>query len=200
MYLSGHVRPDMPAMLQPGMGNKPQPGQPWAADTGCYGKPEAYSDERYLAWLERLAGDRDRCLFATAPDAFGDAARTLELSLPMLPRIRAAGYRAALVAQPHLELEQVPWDELDCLFLGGPDWWQHSPQAAALMREAKARGKWLHVGRVNGQARMVIAHALEADSVDGTFLAFGPERNLPRLNRWLAELTAAGPATGNLWD
>ena len=40
----------------------------------------------------------------------GDAAATLTRSAPMLPRIRALGYPAALVAQDGLEHLAVPWD------------------------------------------------------------------------------------------
>jgi hypothetical protein len=37
------------------------------------------------------------------------------------------------------------------------------------------------MGRVNSLRRMVIAQSWGCDSVDGTFLAFGPDVNTPKL-------------------
>jgi hypothetical protein len=91
LYLSGVVRPDLPAMVIPRMGQRPPEGQPWAADNGRFSAPQDYTDEKYLAWLAKMPAES--CLFATAPDVVGDAAATLALSEPMFDRIRAAGYR-----------------------------------------------------------------------------------------------------------
>jgi hypothetical protein len=168
------------------MRQQPPAGQVWAADTGRYASPQDYDAGAYLAWLSRLAPELERCLFATAPDTFGDAGATLADSLPMLPRIRALGYRAALVAQPELSIDAAPWSEFDALFVGGPNSWQHSDALRALAAEARRLGKWLHVGRVNTLGRLRFAQSIGADSADGTFLAFGPDQNTPRLRRWLA--------------
>lgn len=178
IYLSGKVRADLPAMLQPGMGNLPPAGQPWAADNGRYASPETYTDAAYLEWLERRAGERDRCLFATAPDVWGDARATLDLSLPMLAPIRAAGYRVALVAQDGLEELQVPWDRIDALFVGGSDPWRRSEGLVRLVAEAKRRGLWVHMGRVNSLRRMRWAASLGCDSADGTVLKHDLSRDV----------------------
>ncbi|MFI1185809.1 hypothetical protein [Streptomyces californicus] len=44
------------------------------------------------------------------------------------------------------------------------------------------------MGRVNSRVRMGIAEWFGCDSVDGTYLAYGPDRNLPKLLKWLDEL------------
>jgi hypothetical protein len=90
-------------------------GKLWAADNGRFADPASYSDEAFLKWLERW--HRPTCLFVTAPDVVGSHDQTLALSGPMLPRIRALGYKAAFVAQDGFD--QAPWDEFDCLFIGG---------------------------------------------------------------------------------
>lgn len=177
MYLSGVVRPDMPAMLQPGMGNLPPVGQPWAADNGRFSAPQTYTDARYLGWLARRPY-QDACLFATAPDVVGDAVATLALSVPMFGPIRALGYRVAFVAQDGLENLPVPWDDFDALFIGGSTAWKLSEAAHELAAEAKRRGKWLHMGRVNSLRRVRIAQAMGCDSVDGTMLRFDPNRDV----------------------
>jgi len=168
----------------PAQGNRRPPGITWCADNGCFGKGYP-GDEKWIAWLERNAHEAPSCLFATAPDVVGEAAATLERSRPWLPKIRALGYPAALVAQDGLEVLEVPWDEFDVLFLGGSTEWKLGPWARELTRQAKDRGKWVHMGRVNSERRYRYANAIGCDSADGTFLVFGPDKNLPRLKTWL---------------
>jgi hypothetical protein len=104
----------------------------------------------------------------------------------MLSRIREIGYRAALVGQDGMEHLDVPWDEFDCLFVGGSTEWKLGAGAEILIREAKRRGKWVHIGRVNSRKRY-LKFADLADSCDGTYLTFGPDVNLPKLLRWLED-------------
>ena len=115
----------------------------------------------------------------------GDAAATLERSLPWLPRIRELAYPAALAAQDDLTPDNTPWEEFDCLFIGGTTAWKLGPEARTLVRAAKDRGKRVHMGRVNSEKRYRYAHGIGCDSADGTFLAFGPDKNLARLRAWL---------------
>lgn len=182
LYLSGHVHADLPAMLTPRTRMLPPQGRPWAADNGRFASPHEYTDEGYLSWLSRMP--LESCLFATAPDVVGDAAATLALSAPMFERIREIGYPVALVAQDGLENESIPWDDFDALFIGGTTEWKLSEYAYEIAQEARRRGKWLHMGRVNSLRRMRIARAMGCDSVDGTYLCFGPDINLRRLNGW----------------
>lgn len=160
----------------------------WAADNGCFNSPRTYSDERFLAFLDRRRDDRGRCLFAVAPDVVGNHAATLARALPMLPRIRAAGYPAAFVLQDGATPDDVPWGCCDWLFLGGTDPWRHSPAVDQLAAAAAARGVPLHVGRVNSLRRLRWAASLAARSSDGTFLARAPDHNIARVERWLAQL------------
>lgn len=154
-------------------------GLPWAIDTGCFANPEAFELDRYLELLVDLpdAG----CLFATAPDALGDPARTWRLSEPVLPLLRALGRPAALVAQDGLEY--LEWDAFDCLFIGGTTGWKlHG--SPPLIAEALRRGKWVHVGRINSQKRYRYFRRLGAHSADGTHLAMRPDRYLKDVEQW----------------
>lgn len=173
----------------PAQGNRRPAGIPWCADNGRYGKGWPGADE-WIAWLASM--DPADCLFATAPDVVGDAAATLAESLPWLPRIRALGYPAALVAQDGLESLDVPWDAFDVLFIGGTTAWKLGPHARTLVAEAKHHGKRVHMGRVNSERRYRYAAAIGCDSADGTYLTFGPDRNLPDLLAWVR--TTAQPA------
>lgn len=174
LYLSGVVRSDLPAMLTPRMGQQPPAGQVWAADNGRFNSPHEYTDIKYLAWLQKMSSES--CLFATAPDVVADAAATLLMSQPMLQPIRDCGYKVALVAQDGLQDLEVPWDDIDCLFVGGSTSWKLSEHAYGLMHEAKERGKWTHMGRVNSWRRFRAAAAAGYDSADGTVLRFDPQR------------------------
>jgi hypothetical protein len=169
----------------PMQGNKLIPGVTWCADNSCFGKNYP-GDEKWFAWLAGLVDQRESCLFATAPDVVGDAEATLQRSVPWLSKIRSLGFKAALVAQDGLEDLEVPWDEFDCLFIGGSTEWKLGSAARQLAHEAKRRGKWVHGGRCNSKKRFFyMAGEMGCDSADGTFLTFGPDVNLPRLMGWI---------------
>lgn len=74
-------------------------------------------------------------------------------------------------------------------FIGGSDGWKLGPHARALTAEAKRRGKWVHMGRVNSLKRFRYAESIGCDSCDGTYLRFGPDKNLPKLLSWVGDLT-----------
>lgn len=192
LYLSGVVRPDMPAMITPRMGQWPADGQPWAADNGRYSAPQDYTDTKYLDWLAKWPVET--CLFATAPDVVGDAAATLTLAAPMFARIRAVGYRVALVAQDGLESLDVPWADFDALFIGGTTEWKLGAAAATIVREAKDRGMWVHMGRVNSLRRMKYAESIGCDSADGTVLKHDPNRPV---QSWARHVRANPSLWGN---
>ncbi len=171
-------------MLQPAMGNHPLGGRPWAADNGCFAA-KTFDASTWLAWLDVRRTYQETCLFAVVPDVVADATATLERFGVYAEAVRALGYRVALVAQDGLESLAVPWSEFDCLFIGGSTAWKLSEPAYRLMAETKIHGKWTHVGRVNSERRIRAMAMAGADSVDGTYLAFGPDVNGPRLVRWL---------------
>lgn len=171
-----HMRPDLSRSV-------------WAADNGCFAQGDTFDLDGYIARLDSWPAEyRRRCLFATAPDVVGDAKATLARSRPVLPVLRAMGYRAAFVAQDGLEALPVPWDEFDALFIGGTTPWKLSAHAAVLLAQADARGKWTHVGRVNSFRRLKAFGTCGVDSADGTYAAFGPDINTPKLLAWVGTL------------
>jgi hypothetical protein len=135
--------------------------------------------------MERLSPYKGSCLFAPAPDVLGDAIATIERSLPVLSQIRDLGYKAAFVAQDGLRIKDIPFDEFDCLFIGGSTSWKLSADARVIALLARGMKKWVHMGRVNSARRFLTAYKWGCDSVDGNFLKFGPHANFPRIKRWL---------------
>lgn len=171
----------------PAAGNRVEQGREWCADNSVFADKYP-GDAAFLAWLLRLHSMRSSCRFVVAPDVVGDAQATLDRSGPTLGPIRRLGFPVALAAQNGLEDLSVPWDEFDCLFIGGDTTWKLGPHARALAAQAHHYGKWVHMGRVNSWERLRVARRAGCDSVDGTYLAFGPDKNLPKLLRWLAEV------------
>lgn len=190
--------PGVGFMANPANGQRPEDGMLWASDNGCFSAGASFRVGRYITWLEEtLAPWRDTCLFAPAPDVVGDAEATWRQSASVLPLIRALGYPAALVAQDGIEhMAHIEWDAFDVLFLGGSTEWKLSPAAAQLVGEAKAHGKWVHMGRVNSGRRLRYAAEIGCDSADGTALAHAPDRYVPQIRRWLADVKQQP----SLWD
>jgi hypothetical protein len=170
----------------PAQGNKRPHGVTFCLDNGAFS--DRFDEDKWWRFLTTNAHAADTCAFAVAPDVVGDAQATLDRSTPWLPKIRALGYPAAFVAQDGLEELTIPWDDFDCLFIGGTDDFKLGPHARTIAAEAKQRGKWVHMGRVNSQRRFMYATAIGCDSVDGTYLTFGPHTNLPKLLAWLRTL------------
>jgi len=206
MYLSGTVtqamlgnpRPDLGIMLQPGMGNAiPFRFWRWAADNGCFAQGADFEPGDWLEWLASVRRHRETCLFAVAPDVYGDAWGTWRTSRPFLPTIRQLGFKAAYVAQNGLDDIPVDggpsWGDFDALFIGGDDAYKLSETAYRLARRARDHGKHVHMGRVNSLRRLRAAHISLFDSVDGTYLKFGPDVNIGRLYGWLDQINGQQP-------
>jgi hypothetical protein len=180
-------------------------GMLWAADCGLRVARSRGTElvEAYLGWLDAVPYERSRCLFAVAPDVLGDAGATWERSAPLLPCIRSLGYPAALVAQDGFDPDAVDWSAFDVLFIGGKparprarEWKRSESGGYAAIREAKRRGKWVHVGRVNGGPFLRQLAGAGADSADGSLLTYSPEKWWPLLLRWFSDLSEQRPLLG----
>lgn len=169
---------DLGCIDTPAQGNKRQDGWTWAADNGCFS--EKWAAGKWYGWLDSL--DPTGCLFAVVPDVVCDAEATDRRWSRYAPAVKALGFPAAYVTQNGCT--GFPADA-DALFTGGDDEWKLGRDARDLMREAKALGLWCHMGRVNSLRRLKLAATDGYDSVDGTYLAFGPDTNLPKLLRYL---------------
>jgi hypothetical protein len=87
---------------------------------------------------------------------------------------------------------RVPWNApgLAGVFVGGSDQFKLSADAAGLVREARRRGLYAHMGRVNSEARIQYARSIDCTSVDGSGWTVWRNTNLPR---GLAATAAARP-------
>lgn len=193
IYLSGAIRPELHHpqigwMCTPKMGNRLPDHGWWAADNGCFSNPTGFSWDEYERWLTpRQERHGDRLLFATYPDVPFDSDGTLARFDQYRSRMRQF-HRRALVTQDGMHPEDIRWDDIEALFVGGTTEWKTGPESLELCTEAKRRGLWVHMGRVNSFDRMRTALKMGCDSADGTYIAFGPELNTPNVIRWVNEL------------
>lgn len=156
---------------------------PWACDNAAF---SGFDEAAFGRMLDRVAGQAG-CLWVAAPDVVGDADATLDLFRAWEPRIRGHRLRVALVAQDGLEGRRVPWSRVDALFLGGSTAWKEGDAARTLARRAAARGKLVHMGRVNSLRRIRLAAAFGCDSIDGSGFSMFPDARLPKGLRWVEQ-------------
>ena len=138
---------------------------PWAIDNGAYA---GFDYKAFLSLLAREEHHRDESKFLTVPDVVGSATKTLAQFRLWAPRLQ--GWSLAFACQDGQERVQIPW-EVDAIFIGGSTKWKVSKHAVDIVKEAKDRGKWVHIGRVNNVCRYEGFAALGADSCDGTGLS-----------------------------
>lgn len=183
--------PEVGELIVPGAGNAPDslrlvPGM-WGMDNGAY---SGFDAAAFMAMLKRFHG-RKGCRFVAAPDVPFDAKATLDLWPFWAAVIRGAGFVPALVAQDGLLAEDVRWQELGALFIGGSTEWKLGPPCRTLMAYAKTRGLWVHVGRVNTQSRIYEAIEAGADSADGTGFSMFAEIRIPKGLQWIQDARQA---------
>lgn len=156
-------------------------GIPWAADNDCFQRLDADAYRRMLAAIWGLKG----CRFVTAPDVVGDWRQTRARFEEWYDELNACLQPIAYVAQDGQPINDVPWQRIDALFIGGTTAYKLSGEAERLGRHAKtSAGLWLHMGRVNSRKRFDYARAIGCDSVDGTSYSRWRNRWLPTALTW----------------
>lgn len=139
---------------------------------------------RFQSMVMRNAGVPG-CLFLAVPDVYlGDGVEahtaTMESWREWQPFVSMSGFPLAFVAQIGATIENVPWGECDAVFIGGDTEWKLGAAAEGIVREAKRRGKHVHMGRVNSEKRIRYAREIGCDSVDGSGWAKYRNAMMPR--------------------
>lgn len=180
MLLATQAEPQMFAYQHPNLGRLVQPrhygaiertaerGCPWAADNDCF---QGLDEDAFVAMLDRIAG-LPFCLFVVCPDVVGEQGLTDLLFEEWAPQVLMRRLPVAYVVQEdgiEYEPRGVPWGVISALFIGcANDGEKLGDRIRRLVREAKARGKWVHMGRVNSAKRIAYAREIGCDSIDGT--------------------------------
>lgn len=134
--------------------------RPYGLDNG------AFTQFKEKAWVRLVKqAELNKPVFVCLPDIVGSARRTLEL-FPYFSRITNSLPRA-LVLQDGIGDFNIPWGEIEAVFIGGTDDFKISNEAFAAAKTAKCLNKWVHVGRVNTEKRVNDWWGI-ADSIDGS--------------------------------
>lgn len=150
----------------------------WMLDNGAFSGN--FDEERWLKQLKTLAPYASTCRGIVAPDAVilrdgkfvkGDWRGTAERLERYSPMIRAYGLPVAYALQDDHPPQAVPWDLFDVLFVAGTSEYKESVAAERIAKEAKERGKRVHIGRVSQVRRMDLTWW--ADSWDGSTFKYG---------------------------
>src|SRR5262249_46820485 len=145
-----------------------------------------------------------KCL--TVPDVPFHWQPTLEKFKDWSPSIRRMGFPVGLAVQDGATIENIPWQEIDALFIGGSTEWKRQKSRTVgddmplftgiplrverptvvkdLVVEARNRGLWVHVGRsANAPEQIWYARDLGANSTDGTCEVYAPDKEF----RWISK-------------
>ncbi len=124
---------------------------------------------RTFTRMAEAAVDDSRCLWIAIPDYPYCAYSTIGLFRHWKHVIKR---KRAFVLQNDIDryASLIPWDEIVAVFVGGDDDFKESAAAVELAKEARDRGKWVHVGRVNTVRRLDFWEPY-ADSIDGSGIA-----------------------------
>lgn len=176
-------------LLTPSAGNSVNvaaaSGQLWAADNDCF---RCLDPDAYIRMLDAISdADISRLKFVTVPDVVSNHRDTLALFRYWLPALKKRKLPAAFVAQDGADIAGVPWADIAALFIGGSTRWKLGAQSERLIKYAKARGLWVHVGRVNTQERIRHCAALGVDSIDGSQFSRWSKTHLPWAVRLLEQ-------------
>lgn len=145
-------------------------GIPWCLDNGVF--TNKFETDKWLSRIKSFSEYIESCVFIVIPDVIGDCSATLAQFHHYRSMVK--DFPVALVSQDGIKKQahNIPWDDFDCLFIGGSDNHKLGKEGGWILNQAKKRGKWVHVGRVNSAKR--ILQFWRADSWDGTHLGFMP--------------------------
>lgn len=157
----------------------------WGADNGAW---SGFDPDSFLEMLDLGRPYRHSCKFVALPDTpaanwKGDdplepMRQTFELAKKWLPIVKEYGFPTALCLHPGATIQNIEWDRIDAIFVGGTDQWRYGgkpkfesvqSEVSRIIAYAKKRGKHVHIGRMaNSKIQIRIAGAWGADTVDGT--------------------------------
>lgn len=163
-------------------------GGVFAMDNGAF---SGFRETAFLRMLKR--NNRFQHLFVVAPDVVGDAAQTRRLWDSRPDEMRQ--WKNAFVLQNGVTSQNVPWDELDAVFVGGTDPWKDSPDVISLVKEAIQKGKLVHAGRVNSAERYLHFAEAGCHTCDGSGVSRGLEND-----RHLRRITSSLEGAAGKWN
>lgn len=183
-YLCGRYPGRLAWLIGPGGWRRPPTWMPVALDNGAFPAWKNQAPWDATAWWALLEEAVKFCrpLWAVVPDVVTDRVATLGSWARWEPEMRKAFPRLplALAVQDGMRVADVP-EGCEMIFVGGSTSWKWR---SLPMWTAAFPGR-VHVGRVNTERLLWMAHKAGAVSCDGTGWMRGDARQLAGLERYL---------------
>lgn len=181
-YLCGKYPGRLGWLISPGGWRKPPSWMPYALDNGAFSawlNKREWDEQAFIDLLDRTRG-HIRPLWVAVPDVVADAKATKARWQEWSQRIREiTNVPLAFVVQDGMTGADLP-EDADVLFVGGSTEWKW--RNLKMWTAAHPR---VHVGRVNSERLLWMAHDAGAESCDGTGWMRGGEERLEDLERYL---------------
>lgn len=131
----------------------------------------------------------DKLKYVTIPDSVGNFEETIRLFDEWQPLLKNEKLPLGFVLQDGMPINEIPFDKFSSLFIGGSTEYKLSEETANIVRIAKEKDKWIHMGRVNSYKRIRYANSIGCDSVDGTKYSMFANTYIPGALELLSELS-----------
>lgn len=184
--LKGH--PNLGVLMTPRSGNsqKTKEGFIWGVDNSAFTN---FDEKKFFNLIKKIKGQD--CKFVACPDVVGDAKQTLDLFFKWNKIIKNFNLPVALVLQDGMRVDDIPFEMIDSIFIGGSTKYKLGEEVRNICKEAKQRNIWIHMGRVNSNKRLQYAIDIGCDSADGSGYSMFPDKKIPIALKFL-EMTQKG--------
>lgn len=194
-YLAGRYPGRIGWLMSPDGWREPYEWLPYAFDNGAYPvweKGGTWREGPFYSLCEKVNYRTHKPSWITVPDVVADRAGTLRSWFLHSPRVAAFGCPLAFVVQDGMTPDDVP-PNTSVVFVGGStDWkWRN-------LRTWTRNCARVHVGRVNTERMLWMAHEAGAESCDGTGWFRGDRKQLAGLFRYLEESSSSERVQGAL--
>jgi hypothetical protein len=187
-YMAGKYPNKIGWLLSPDGWQKPPSWMPYAIDNGAYpawANNKPWDEDKFLNHLEKTKTAPHKPLWIVVPDVVTDREATIEKWNPWSKQIRDILFKVplAFAVQDGMTKSDVP-EDAEVIFVGGSTEWKWKN-----LYEWTKNFKRVHVGRVNSERLLWMAHEAGAESCDGTGWVRGGEERLEELHRYLQQST-----------
>ncbi len=185
-YLMGRFPGRLGWIISPGGWREPFDFIPYGFDNGAFpiwSKGGEWQEGPFYALCERANGRRHKPSWIAVPDVVADREATLRSWWSHSPKVAAFRVPLAFVVQDGMTPQDVPGNA-EVIFVGGStDWkWKN-------LKTWTENFPRVHVGRVNTERMLWMAHEAGAESCDGTGWMRGDQKQLAGLVSYLEQST-----------
>lgn len=185
-YMAGTWPGRIGWILSPGGWRTPADWMPYALDNGAFPawtKGLKFDEQAFYDHCQKIVGMTHKPLWIAVPDVVANREETIKSWEHHYPRVAKFCPHLAFVVQNEMTPDDVP-KNADLVFVGGTTEWKW-----ATLREWTANFPRVHVGRVNSERMLWMAHEAGAESCDGTGWFRGDQEQFKGLLRYLEEST-----------